>query len=284
MFRREVVASSRKPSVMIDSALVNTGYADNFGFEWTHIDGFAGKEIMSHGHVFGRFALPRDFFRGKSVVDIGCGNGRIGRLIAPHCDSYAGVDLSEAVYSFPDYTQRPAHFSLTQASATDLPFIDSLADVTLCWGVLHHVDRPEIAFAELDRITRPGGTILIFVYPDSYNGRKNLNKFMRGLPLERSHLILEQLSDAMDEWRQIDAFYADILAGHVSLAFKQSQSWQRFQWYDGVTPRYHWALEQPVQAWAQERGMTCRSVQAGCFRLDKPQASSAFFSERVAGF
>ncbi len=270
MFRRPVNPSRHKPSIMIDSALKDASYVDNFGFEWTHIDGFADKEIMSHGHVFGRFGLPRDFFKGKSVVDIGCGNGRIGRLIAPLCASYAGVDLSEAVYSFPDYTARPPHFSLTQASATDLPFVDGLADVTLCWGVLHHVDRPEVAFAELDRVTRHGGTILVFVYSDGYASRKNLNKFLRGLGLERSHVILEQLSDGLDTWRQIDPFYANILAGHLSLSFKQSQAWQRFQWYDGVTPRYHWALEKPVQQWALARGLTVRHFQPGCFRLDKP--------------
>ena len=55
MFKREVKPSDRDPNVLVDSNLGETGYVDSFGFEWTHIDGFVGKEVMSHGHVFGRF-------------------------------------------------------------------------------------------------------------------------------------------------------------------------------------------------------------------------------------
>ena len=272
MFRRAVHPSRNAEHVLIDSALEDTAYADSFGFEWTHIDGFAGKEVMSHGHVFGRFMLERDFFRGKTLIDVGCGNGRIGRLIAPLCQEYIGLDLSEAIYSFPDYTLKPSSFTLVRASATDVPLSDSLSDVTLCWGVLHHVDQPQRGFDELVRVTKPGGTILAYVYPDTFDARKNLNTFIRGLPLERSHVILERISDELDEWVQVDQFYANLLANHIALSFKQSQAWQRFQWYDGVTPRYHWALEQPVQAWAKDHGLTIHSARPGCFRLQKPMA------------
>jgi len=190
MFKRETEPSERDPNVLVDSNLGETSYVDSFGFEWTHIDGFVGKEVMSHGHVFGRFMLPRNFFNGKSVVDVGCGNGRIGRLIAPLCTSYLGIDLSEAVYAFPKYTQRPAEFKLLRASGTDLPLADGVADVTICWGVLHHMDEPERAFNELMRVTKPGGAILIFVYPESLDARKNLNVYMRGLPQTNAHDII----------------------------------------------------------------------------------------------
>ena len=37
---------------MIDSELGDFEYVNSFGFEWTQIDGFIGKESMSHGHIF----------------------------------------------------------------------------------------------------------------------------------------------------------------------------------------------------------------------------------------
>jgi ubiquinone/menaquinone biosynthesis C-methylase UbiE len=269
MFKREAKPSERDPNVLIDSGLGDTGYVDSFGFEWTHIDGFVGKEVMSHGHVFGRFMLPRDFFNGKTVVDVGCGNGRIGRLIAPLCKSYLGIDLSEAVYAFPKYTQRPTEFKLMRASGTDLPLADSTADVTICWGVLHHMDDPDRAFNELMRVTKPGGALLIFVYPESLDGRKNLNTFMRGLPQAKAHDIISKISDSLDGWREVDSFYAGLLANYVALSFKHSREWQQFQWFDGITPRYHWSISKKVAELAGRMAKRVSTYRPGCYYIEK---------------
>lgn len=270
MFRRPVAPSERDPDVLIDSALDKVAYVESFGLEWQSFDGFVGKEIMSHGHLFGRFMLPRDFLAGKAIVDVGCGNGRIGRLIAPLTASYTGIDLSEALYSFPKYTQRPKQFRLVRASAIDLPLEAACADVTICWGVLHHVDEPDKAFAELVRVTRPGGSILLYVYPLTFDVRKNLNTYMRGLPIDRSMAILDTLSEALDEWREVDPFYADIIAGNLTLSFKHSKPWQKFQWFDGITPRYHWSLEKRVEELAERHGLRLTMYRPGCFHLQLP--------------
>ena len=269
MFKREVKPSDRDPNVLVDSNLGETGYVDSFGFEWTHIDGFVGKEVMSHGHVFGRFMLPRNFFAGKSVVDVGCGNGRIGRLLAPLCTSYLGIDLSEAVYAFPKYTRRPSEFKLLRASGTDLPLADGVADVTICWGVLHHMDEPEKAFNELMRVTKPGGSILIFVYPESLDGRKNLNVYMRGLPQANAHDIISRISDSLDGWREVDQFYAGLLANYVALSFRYSREWQKFQWFDGITPRYHWSISKNVAEWAGRAARRVNTYRPGCYYIEK---------------
>jgi SAM-dependent methyltransferase len=265
MFRREVRPSERDPEVLLDSKLSGADYVSGFGMEWEHFDGFSGKEVMSHGHLFGRFLLPRDFFTGKTVVDIGCGNGRIGRLMAPLASSYTGVDLSEAVYSFPKYTQRPPKFALLRASATDLPLDNACADVVICWGVLHHIDQPEVAFAELMRVAKPGATILLYVYPANFDGRMNLNWYLRGLSPEIAKSVIDQLSDGLDEWFEVDRFFAGLLAGDAALSFKQSKPWQKFQWFDGVTPRYHWSLEKRAPELAAQHGASIVATRPGCF-------------------
>ena len=173
----------------------------------------------------------------------------------------------KAVYAFPRYIQKPEHFTLVRASGTDLPIADQVADVTLCWGVLHHMNDPEAGLMELLRVTKPGGMILIFVYPKQFDARKNLNAYIRGLPEDQAHGIIERLSDEFDAWREVDPFYANQLAPLMALSFKSSRAWQKFQWFDGITPRYHWSIEQRVAEWGGQGGRKVVSYRPGCFNI-----------------
>ncbi len=44
-----------------------------------------------------------------------------------------------------------------------LPFADASFDAALCKGALDHFDRPERAIAEMARVTRPGGTVVLAI-------------------------------------------------------------------------------------------------------------------------
>ena len=46
----------------------------------------------------------------------------------------------------------------------ELPFADNSADATICYGVVMVTSTPEKAFAELVRITKPGGQLFVAVY------------------------------------------------------------------------------------------------------------------------
>lgn len=270
MFRREVTPSPIDADILVDSKLGNSEYVESFGFEWQHLDTYADKEALSHGHLFGRFLLGRDRFVGQAVVDVGCGNGRIGRIICAHAAAYTGVDLSESVYAFPKLIERPPSFRLVRASGTDLPLSDAVADVSVCWGVLHHVDDPEAAMGELMRITRPGGEILVYVYPKHFDGRKNLNGLWKFLPTQRQRHHIESISDALDSWNAVDPYFAALLANDVALGFKASRDLQILQWFDGVTPRYHWSLQERAPAYFAAHQCAVRETYPGCFRIRLP--------------
>ena len=55
---------------------------------------------------------------------------------------------------------------------------------------------------------------------------------------------MESVSDYLDSWREVDQFYANNLSRSLFMSVKQSRDWQIFQWYDGITPQYHWDLEE----------------------------------------
>ena len=268
IFRRKLEPCKKDGRIMIDSELHNFEYVNSFGFEWTKIDGFVGKESMSHGHIFGRFLLPKFYFKDKTIIDVGCGNGRIGRIIAPLCESYYGCDLSESVYAFPSYLETN-NVSLIRTSGTNLPFSDEVSDVTVCWGVLHHMDDPFSGLKELMRVTKRGGEILIFIYAKGYDGRKNLNELAKHVEENKKHRLIESTSDFLDGWREVDPFFANQLSANLYMSVKNSREWQIFQWFDGITPQYHWSLEERFEKQFEEDNIQYKRTHLGCYRIKK---------------
>ncbi|ASF07378.1 SAM-dependent methyltransferase [Nocardia brasiliensis] len=52
----------------------------------------------------------------------------------------------------------------------ELPFADGAFDLVLCTRALHHIDRPELAVAEMARVVRPGGHIVVADNVTGYTG------------------------------------------------------------------------------------------------------------------
>ncbi|MBV8303426.1 MAG: class I SAM-dependent methyltransferase, partial [Acidimicrobiia bacterium] len=97
--------------------------------------------------------------------DVGCGRGQyLARLAADaRTDSLIGIDLSMGMLAsvagrWPDEVAAPA---LVNADAERLPLHDDAVDVALAMHMLYHVPDIPLAIAELRRIVRPGGTLLV---------------------------------------------------------------------------------------------------------------------------
>jgi SAM-dependent methyltransferase len=90
--------------------------------------------------------------RGKTVVDIGCGDGAFVRALAGAGADAIGVEVSEDAVARAR-ERDPAHrFEL--GGAERLPFPDGSIDVATLMRSLHHVPDPSTAFPELARVVR----------------------------------------------------------------------------------------------------------------------------------
>jgi SAM-dependent methyltransferase len=100
----------------------------------------------------------------RSVLDVGSGVGHWGRLLAHVLPSDAvvvGVDrepqwVEEATARAPD-----ARFTYQQAAVEQLPFEDASFDLVTCQTLLIHVPEPLRALAEMVRVVRPGGLVVV---------------------------------------------------------------------------------------------------------------------------
>jgi ubiquinone/menaquinone biosynthesis C-methylase UbiE len=95
---------------------------------------------------------------GKRIADVGCGKGRFAKIVAEREPSAVvlAIDLAEAMLAhIPDPIRRCA------ASMTALPIATGSCDGAYATESLEHAIDIPLAVAELCRIVKPGGRIVI---------------------------------------------------------------------------------------------------------------------------
>jgi ubiquinone/menaquinone biosynthesis C-methylase UbiE len=104
-----------------------------------------------------RFVQPRGDER---AVDVGTGAGALALALAPLVREVVGVDVEPELLARAR-ERSPANARFQEADGTALPFADGSFDLAATLRTLHHVRRPELAIAELSRVTRPLGAVLV---------------------------------------------------------------------------------------------------------------------------
>lgn len=98
----------------------------------------------------------------ERALDAASGAGALAFALAPHVREVVAVDLVPELLE--QGRQRAASFEnveFVEGDATKLPFELSSFDFAGTLRSLHHIARPELAVAELVRVTRRGGRILV---------------------------------------------------------------------------------------------------------------------------
>lgn len=112
------------------------------------------------------FLIDFDSLRAKDVLEIGCGNGSHGQLLATHAKSYTGIDLTD--YAVKSTSTRMSLWGLNgtvlKMDAESMQFPDSSFDLIWSWGVIHHSANTQQIVKEMNRVLRPGGRAIIMVY------------------------------------------------------------------------------------------------------------------------
>ena len=96
----------------------------------------------------------------ERAIDVGCGAGALSLALAPFVGEVVGVDSSPELLAAAR-ERAPANCTFVDGDATSLPYGYGEFDLVGCVRVLHHVRRPELVVAQMARVARPQGRILL---------------------------------------------------------------------------------------------------------------------------
>ncbi|HEY4348559.1 MAG TPA: methyltransferase domain-containing protein [Gaiellaceae bacterium] len=128
----------------------------------------------------------------ERALDVGTGAGEIAIAIAPLVARVVALDivpelLQEARKRIPDNVE------LVEGDATALPFGPGEFDLVCSARTFHHVARPELVLAEMNRVLRPGGTMLVVdqLAPVDPLAAIELNRFERARDPSTSRVLAD---------------------------------------------------------------------------------------------
>jgi ubiquinone/menaquinone biosynthesis C-methylase UbiE len=99
----------------------------------------------------------------ERALDSGSGAGALAFALAPHVREVVAVDLVPELLEQGRKRAAPRfpNVAFVEGDATKLPFELGSFDLTGSLRTLHHIARPELAVAELSRVTRLRGRVLV---------------------------------------------------------------------------------------------------------------------------
>ncbi|MBP1723284.1 MAG: Phthiotriol/phenolphthiotriol dimycocerosates methyltransferase, partial [Deltaproteobacteria bacterium] len=163
------------------------GVKATFDREWRMVD--AGQEIYGHSpeaeeeDFFRRLCVKENFLRGKLLLDVGSGIGRLADRLTRKAAEVVGVELSDGVDRAWErlHTNPRVHF--IQGNLFTLPLRPRTFDYVYSKGVFQYVSNPREAFRRVARSVRPGGGFSITLYPPLPPFFFILNRSIRALTL-----------------------------------------------------------------------------------------------------
>ena len=140
--------------------------------------------------------------------DVGCGTGALAAAILANLDpcSLVGIDASPAFLEQARRRLNDPRVELQQGDATRLPWASHTLHLTVSGLVLNFVGKPEQMVREMGRVTKPGGTVGVYVW-DYAAGMQMIRSFWDAAA------EVDPASRSLDEAVRFPHCRPDVLAG-----------------------------------------------------------------------
>jgi SAM-dependent methyltransferase len=244
--------------------------------------------------------LAQEFLKWLNVpaglrwLDVCCGSGIVTQAIVERTApaSVVGVDASPGQISFARQHRAHADVSFETADATVLPFPDSSFDITVCGLGLNFIPSPDRALQEFCRVTRAGGTVVVYVWDYAHGARFVREFWDAATAIDSEAATFDQaFRFPMCTQDGLRSLFAQAKLEDVSLYALEivtrftsfDDYWEPFRTGQGSAPNYLASRDQQIQAAIRERlksalptntqGAIELPARAWAIRARRPEAS-----------
>ena len=187
------------PAAVNDQRRVQTILAERRTKSQEFFSSSAGQWDRLRDDLFGeRFhfaALPAFADAEWTVGDLGCGTGQMTAALAPYVGHVIAVDASSAMLqAAKKRLQGFDNIELRRGDLEALPIDDAKLDAATVALVLHHLPEPERALADVRRVLKPRGRLLIvdMLPHDRESYRQQMGHAWLGFSEEHVRRILDE--------------------------------------------------------------------------------------------
>lgn len=130
----------------------------------------SAKHVLVQWIVQNNFVkICKKYFTGR-LIDIGCGEKPYADMIKPYITEHIGIDHQDTLHDKSNIDRF--------GTAYDIPAEDGEFDSALCTAVLEHLEEPDKAIAECNRVLKPGG-VAIYTVPFIWHLHEEPRDFYR---------------------------------------------------------------------------------------------------------
>lgn len=144
---------------------------ESFSYQWgeitegAHLLGDPAFEKRMYELLATYSGRSRDWFKGKKVLDAGCGMGRWSYAMCKLGADVTAIDQSASgIAQIEKLLAETPNFTAQQGDLLDpLPFAPDF-DLVWCYGVTHHTGNTRLATHNAARVVKPGGRLMLMIY------------------------------------------------------------------------------------------------------------------------
>lgn len=206
--------------------------------------------------------LTLEDFRDQRVLDAGCGGGQHLSFVAPYAREVVGVDLNTVPIAA-ERNHLAANVKTVEADIARLTVSEPF-DIVYSIGVVHHTDDPDATFANLAKLTRPGGKTIVWVY--SYEGNFLNRTLVEGLKwIFVSHLpkaVVRVLSHLFTALLYLPVYTLYFLPLHFLPYYQYLKNFRKLSFYRNDlnvfdklnAPQTEFISRDRIERWFRENG------------------------------